>query len=453
MKKIVKKQIFKIEFELASALSIGSGDNDLTDRDIIRGSDEQPYIPASAIAGVCINAIDNKAISCEKKYRDYWGYIRKTNMVNDKSDALESSIIFHDACMIEGQRPEISIRDSVALDDYKTAKNGAKFDMEVLEPGIRFVTFIEQSFANNDEPELAKAAAKCFTEEELFFGAKTTRGYGAIRNAGVSEFTVKFDDNDPEEKKKLKLWACTSIENLNWEECDLSDANSIWTKSERVIRLRLKQQGGISIRRYTTEVPEKAGDTAPDFTQLVSTVGGSEIPTIPGTSWAGAFVHQMKKHLGGETDEEWKALFGFVSDQGKQRSRIRFSESQITGAESKQLSRSSIDRFSGGVANKALFTEKTYYGGNTELSIGISEDACLSDEMAGALAASILDLHYGFLSLGGETSIGRGLFSIEKIDGIDNIPDRNQIEKANEFYQNVFKLVKGNLKGGPSDVR
>ena len=39
---------------------------------------------------------------------------------------------------------KISVRDSVALDEYKTALAGAKFDFEVLEPGIELETWLEQ---------------------------------------------------------------------------------------------------------------------------------------------------------------------------------------------------------------------------------------------------------------------------------------------------------------------
>ena len=41
----------------------------------------------------------------------------------------------------------------------------------------------------------------------------------------------------------------------------------------------------------------------------------------------------------------------------------------------------------------------------------------MNDVEKQALAATITDLHYGFLAVGGETSIGHGLFEIIKING------------------------------------
>ena len=95
---------------------------------------------------------------------------------------------------------------------------------------------------------------------------------------------------------------------------------------------------------------------------------------------------------------------------------IRFSESRIMGATEKVLTRNAIDRFSGGAIDKGLFTEKTYYDGRTTLRISFTDKHELTENAAKTLAACITDLHYGFLSIGGLTAVGRGLFRIEKIN-------------------------------------
>lgn len=446
MKRIIKKQIYKIEFELTSALSVGSGNNDHTDKDIILGSDGKPYIPASAIAGVCISALDGKQSPENKVYKEYWGYIKKAKKNDNRSDATESAIVFYDAYMCNDQKYEISTRDSVALDEYKNAIDGAKFDMEILEPGIKFVTYVEQSFSRGDEPELAKTIAGYFKQGALYFGSKTSRGYGSIGNVKIYRFEVDFESNNPDEREKMKCWALSSLNDLDWG-AEIKNPNIAILESEvcteRTINIKLRQEGGISIRRYTTEVPKEEGKTMPDFTQLITKAGK---PVIPGTTWAGAIERQMRKHLGDDINEdEWENTFGFVKNQRKQKSRIRFSESMLEDATRKQMSRTSIDRFSGGAADKSLFTEATYYGGTTELSIGIVGN--LSTKIAQALAASIIDLHYGFLAIGGETSIGRGLFSIESIEDIDTTKYGRSGDGAEDFYLRVLELITGGKKG------
>ena len=41
----------------------------------------------------------------------------------------------------------------------------------------------------------------------------------------------------------------------------------------------------------------------------------------------------------------------------------------------------------------------------------------MPDKEKKALAAALTDLHMGYLAVGGETSVGRGLFSVNSING------------------------------------
>ena len=62
------------------------------------------------------------------------------------------------------------------------------------------------------------------------------------------------------------------------------------------ITLSLKQRGGISIRRYSTDVSD-GESAAPDYEQLSLRSG---VPVIPGTSWAGAFRARFCEFAGEE---------------------------------------------------------------------------------------------------------------------------------------------------------
>lgn len=68
-----------------------------------------------------------------------------------------------------------------------------------------------------------------------------------------------------------------------------------------------------------------------------------------------------------------------------------------------------VDRFTAGVVETALFTEKMWYGGETVLQIAFPSDAAIG--FLQALAASLVDLHTGILSVGGLTAVGRGIFA------------------------------------------
>lgn len=478
-RKIIKKCYYRIQFKLKSPLAIGSGSNYSSDKDIIRDSEGRPYIPATAIAGIARSILknDQTLVDAETYIKKYLGYVDINRGGQEKTKNADSLLIFYNGILSDDEY-HTSIRDNVSLDEYKTAKKGAKFDMEILEPGVIFQTFIEQNYyddtcgkcdqekkENGNERDkgslkkntsgLSDAAGKCaaaFYSEEFLLGGKSMRGFGSIEVIEVSR--KEFDFSIPGKKKE---WLLRDVhEKEFWEEnvetCKKKFENGIitlsWGETEggepdnnkcelgvclHKITLRLNQEGGISIRRYTTKPSD--GETAyPDMEQLtiklIENGENKEVPVIPGTTWAGVIKRRMKE-LGME-DKDERDVFGYVDLKKKQKendpkafiknpstrphkkSKLRFSESPVIGANTKILSRNAIDRFSGGTVDGKLFTEKTWYGGYTDLVISWHGKKPMKDEIIRILAAAITDLHFGFLAVGGETSIGRGLFSIEK---------------------------------------
>lgn len=403
MGNIVKKEYYKIAFKLASPLCLGSGENSETDKDILKDSRGIPFIPGSAIAGVCRDSIDLP----EKDIKEYFGDVEIATKEKQKvASAKASKVLFYDAVIVEGN-PIISVRDGVGLDEFRTAIDGAKFDMEVLEPGVTFETFIEQNFENENEKSVASLVADEFINGRIFFGAKTMRGYGSITNVCVKKCAFLFDSKENTEA---------------WLDFDMYSESDLWEpylpivtkKDNTTLVFTLKQVGGISIRKYITEVRSEDEKIVPDQVQLMVSTDGEVLPTVPGSSWAGAFRHHMSAL--GLSKEEIANFFGKEEgNKDKKRSRIRFSETVINGASEKTLSRNAIDRFSGGTVGTALFTERTYYNGETELTISIEGD--VGHNVARLLSASICDLNNGFLSVGGLSSIGRGVFAVTSLNG------------------------------------
>ena len=396
----LSKVYYRIVFDLKSPLSVGSGANNETDSDIILNSLGQPYIPGTAIAGVL------RALLPEEKRKITFG-----DCLNEHSKSLsESPVITYDAVLQNPSKGFIFKRDMVALDDYKVAKDGAKFDFQILEPGVTFVTFIEVNVTkkSNVTTEIESLLA-LWNEFGLSFGSKTMRGYGLTK------------------VKEIK-WATPE----SWLDFDVYDKNDtqwkpwsyVGTVAEQdvvTIKLELEQKSALSIREYSTE-PDK-----PDYRQM-RLKSGKESAAIPGTSWAGAFRAQMKKL--GMSKEELEELFGTV--KGKEsndshRSRIYFSESYIEGGERKVITRNAIDRFTGGTVDGALYTEETLYGGKTELTIKCEKQTLSKYHQY--LAAAIKDLNAGYLSIGGLTSVGRGLFKVSSV----TVSDKEYSDITNEL--------------------
>lgn len=455
--KIKSKRYYRIEFSLASALSVSGGLNIETDKDIARNGIGIPYIPASSLSGIYRNLFDADTI---KKYFDgidetnnkkderNINYFDETDNKDKRNINFDNSrIIVYDA-NIYNDDYNISKRDCVGLDEWKTSIKGAKFDFEIIEPGVRFITYIEQNKFENDE-NIADVIADAWKEKEIKIGGKISRGLGCVNNVNVKMREFSFKSNDD-----IKSWLDFDIYSDSLWEKDVTiwgnenDNKKHCTTGKKIenkinIKIYMKQLSPITIRTYTTEV----GDNIPDYEQITykredSEKESTDIPVIPGTSWAGAFRHHMNKL--GLCDV--KEYFGYNDNKNKKgkHSLIYFSESEIKNANSKNVSRNAIDRFTGGTVENALFTEKMYYGGETSLEISFNKNC--GEDFLKSIAISIADIHNGFLSIGGETSVGHGLFTLTKIEcenkGI-NIDENNR----NSIYEWILNAVTYDEKG------
>lgn len=396
----MRRTYYKLVMKLRSPLSLGSGMSDSTDSDVIFDSRGVPFIPATSIAGVIRHSIDGETAN------KLFGNIGK--------DEHASAVITYDAVCIS--KNTVAVRDSVKLVD-KVAADMCKFDFEAVETGAEFVGYIELADCDKNDDDIIFEAIEKINLGLLRFGHKTSRGYGTV-----------------EIKKCLKL-IFTDID--KWLDFDMFDDDH-WDTAEvkelktdlgiSKITLFLKQRGAISVRSYAAE-PSNGNDAAPDYKQLSLKDGA---PVIPGTSWAGAFRERFSEFTDKETE---KNLFGFIEENKKnafnKKSAIYFDESIISNAESKVITRNSIDRYTCGTANGALYTERTVYNGNTKLEILITEKQ--SPEVYSALMAVIADLDNGFLSVGGLASVGRGLFAVEKL--LVNGTDKTKAFKDFDFAE------------------
>lgn len=410
------KIYYRIVFQLASALSVGSGENRYSDGDIVRDSAGEPFIPGSSLAGIYRSFL-------EKEDADkYFGTARY------KEGGAGSRVLVYDAKLHYVKEESFYrsvIRDCVALDEWKTAEEGSKFDFEVVEPGAEFVTYLEQDCEIGDK-DIGGELAGVWKNHRIRIGRKTMRGLGSIKKVRIDRRSF-----DLQKQEELDAWLDFDMyREDNWRNSELKkeENQEIRWKNSISIKFALKQKGGISIRRYTTEVG--GGQTQPDAEQLTCIPGkdGKEIPYIPGSSWSGAFRHHMKSLVPDCTEN----YFGNC----EQRSAVRFEESFIEGASEKVLMRNAVDRFTGGVIETALFTEKMWYGGKTVLGIEIPADSALKFRQA--LAASLVDLHMGVLAVGGLTAVGRGIFEGETLV-INNEP----VSVNDQMYEEILQRLEG----------
>ena len=355
---MIKEKIYYfVELKSQSPLSIGNGETELTDHDLIRDSKGMPFIPATSIAGACVHYLT----SDEQKIM---------NPITEDGK-IQSPFFISDAILLNTCKT--SIRDGIALNENKITKDGAKYDMEILERDSEFSFRIEVTVRDKDETETMKAIVNkilaSINKGNILFGLKSKRGFGKLKVENV--YIKDFKD-----------------------------------ESIDTIEVELKQLGGISIRSYSA----KAGEV--DFEHIKS----NGEPIIPGTSWNGLIRKQVEYYNeifyknGFKYDTE--KIFGYVNENKGQASKIIIEESIIDGGKEISLTRNKIDRFSGGAADSALFSEKAWFNGTTKLTIKLPAQ---NNYIRLLILLTIKDIENGLIALGGQTAIGRGIFEVENV--------------------------------------
>lgn len=413
---------YRIGLMLDSALSIGATDSVETDNDVVRDGRGLPLIPATSLAGVF------RSYFSPADARAFFG-----KLVDDGGDLTESVVRVYDGTWVAQDEAtgtksnvSVSVRDGIRLEEgNKVVATGLKFDRQIVERGAVFCTMLEVtdcSVESGDGRSVLDSMENmlgALDSGALALGGKTSRGLGKVSITSCKRAVFNLADS-----LELDEWlAFNPFEGSRWrsrrfkhfvtdvELCE-SDANDV------VFELDLNQRGAVSIREYSTE-PGR-----PDFEQLHvrdTRANGmdNDVPVIPGTSWAGAFRDRYRAIAG---DGLTRNLFGDVwkdessGETQAKRSRIEFSETELAGGEWKDITRNSIDRFTGGTKDHALFKMRTYYGGSTRLVIRIRcADESWGLETLEPLIVCLADLHNGLLSVGGLTAVGHGLFRIADV--------------------------------------
>lgn len=406
MNSVVKRIVYRIELLFVSPVNVSSGLEGTTDSDVLRDYDGHPFISGSSIAGAFRAYVQSK-----NNGNDIFGF------ANDEDGKMSPVFISN----LKFNKSETDIRDSVALDDNKITKEGAKFDFEVLQGKSKGYFYIELTIREKDNEELLVGALNEIFNgihlKEIRLGSNKTRGYGIIDIDQIKkrEFT-KNNFLDYKDCYREPFWK----KNVKAYDLDYS------TKGHMVsIEVPLRLKGGISIRKYAVK------KNAPDFEHITD----HGCPVIPGTSIMGALRHRIKEIIK-ELDKDSlyglypnkmiDEMFGFVSGKDAHISGVIVDEMVIEGAKALEMTRTGISRFENSARNGALYKEKTYVDGTFTLRLSVCKENPNMDWIIGILLLAVKDLQNGFLAVGGQTSIGRGIFEANgplTIDGEENKED------------------------------
>jgi CRISPR-associated RAMP protein (TIGR02581 family) len=213
--------IIKTTLEMQTALSIGgqlSLEPTGTDLPVVKTPDGEPFMPGSSIKGMlrfqserllrslnrrpdfwACDPFDDPCISNEKKNEISLNIEQKRTKQQEKefsqqiwdqsctacrlfgSPWYRSRLSFKDAYLNNGQELLVAtqIRDGVAIDrDLGTARTRAKYDFEVVVPGVYFGLEILADNLDDWETGFLLAVLRMWQEGNLAIGGKTTRGPG-----------------------------------------------------------------------------------------------------------------------------------------------------------------------------------------------------------------------------------------------------------------------------------
>ncbi len=285
---------------------------------------------------------------------------------------------------------------------------GHKFNTEYVGAGAEF-----QFCAYLYDPGYQEGVEDIFAAlngENIQFGGQKSNGCGYVRIDRLQR--AVFDMKNPEDRKK---WA---------GEESLSDGDYTDLTKELPLRSGYRNAYEITLSGRTEgELLVKGiavmeeGENAPDAVNIRN-AGGDYI--VPGSSLKGAVRSQMEKiaaYLG--CREVIVDTFGRKADGAAKGStgNISFFDTVVGEAAANDKAavrhRIHIDKFTGGVMERALFSEKNVSGKLT-LRMVIS-DKNKPDKSCGLLLLALRDLAAGTMSLGGGYNVGKGIVDVDTI--------------------------------------
>lgn len=435
--KYTHRILARLIVEAKTPLSIGTGVGDVTtDSLVARDVNGLPYIPGATIAGVIRSQMKSETES------ELWGYqngnkgkgaeisFTEAKIIDSKNNVadgvIDSGNIMQDPLLQE--YTELPIRQHVRINESGVASSGGKFDEEIVYKGTRFCFEIEIVADSQDKRPMLNII-DAIRSQSFRIGGGTRKGYGKIE---VASFKIKVLNLRTETDLRLYL---DKPSNLNesqewWNSFEEIDVSTIDDKDYVKYRLEISPQDFVLFSSGFGSANGNADKTSVKESVVKDLIMRKGKTLIPATSVKGALRHRVAFHynknvglyfgkIGATTashNPAVKALFGY-QDQEQHKGNVFISDVFEEPIKSILVSHVSIDRFTGGAKDGALFTEQTDYGeGKTFfIEIDVNKAAFANDSeenpIQKALEEALIDICKGQLPLGGSVNRGNGIFT------------------------------------------
>lgn len=464
--------IARFVLEAKTALSIGSGGTDgVYDHPIVRDANGLPTIPGTSLAGVLRHLWAN-GHDDPRSANSVFGYQRGNEGAASRLEVAACALHDSQGQPVEGlllppadrdrlrrdwllsaavkTREDPLFRDRVRLNHRGVTIRTGKFDRGLLAAGHRFsgeLRLWSETPNDSNWPTLLGL----LTDPRLRLGGATRAGMGAM--ALVSLHTGLFDLRDPTDIVAFQQLALSLGAAAGLSACDLASL-PVPGANTRTLELELIPrdfwrigQGNESLGRFG-----KTPDLLPKLEPIVTwtqgrAAAGTRYALVPGSSVKGALAHRTAFHwnaMNGKFVDDptvdittWdksehcpgvREIFGYAKDRETASGRnhdaigqvghVLIDDTHIEITEQDRRNRiqamihNSIDRFTGGVRNRMLFTEELLYQCPIPLRITLLPGIDKAEATARrALARAICDLCEGRLALGAGVTKGHGSFT------------------------------------------
>lgn len=383
---------YDITAQCSSPLRTGNADGEIAA--VLLTNDGTPFIQGSSIAGALRDFLKQS-------------FPKQKDIVDEMCgiESVGSELIVSDGLFEKGT--ESAVRPRLRIDPGTgSAADGGKFNVAHVAPQSKFhfhiiLTARDRENSFELKTEMLEKALAAMNAGTVRLGAQQSNGFGEVR---LSAKKRKFDMRKEEDRR---AW----LENAEGQPFELAAFSD-----GRYIRFTLcGHTDGMLVRSEETRV-ENSAEKRAEVTTFLKENGKA---VIPGSSIKGAVRAQAVRiapHIG-LSDADIIRLFGCADVDGDrnggQPGRLRFHDAYFAdGMHEKKCTRIRINRFTGGVMDKALFSEDVTCG-KMVVSVDVPED-----EVQGCrLVAFVLrDLGLGLLPLGSGAGIGRGILKAEVLN-------------------------------------
>ena len=404
--------IAHIIFEAKTALKIGSKSADfLQDSPIQKDCNNLPMILGTSLTGVLRKDYETKLADDIFGSGDIGSKTIISNaLLLDENQKVNESLILNKSDFLKNF-VVLPIREHNSMNDKGVTNKGAKFDEEVIYKGTRFKFRIEMLIENEEDSNNFFTLLDLLSKNSFRIGAGSSKGFGQIEVKEISYQEFDTSSND----------YINFSSSLNNTLSEIYKINSLDDKAFIKYQLTLTPDDFFIFG-------SGFGDDEADMTPVVEKVIDYKNKTlseekilIPASSIKGAISHRTTYYYNflnerfiedGATADIVESIFGAKKDNNKLgfKGNILISDLYLDEISTKVFDHVSIDRFTGGAIDSALFQEKTI-SSKEVLNLEILIKKIADEKAINAFEKSLKDISTGMLSLGGATTKGHGVFT------------------------------------------